>query len=425
MIGNRTLERVGADSLIIEKSFTILTILAAFFHQYDSPLPGVTLGEFLLIFVILIITLTRSRTVIAMPMDHFLQLFLAYLVLTFISMIFQGSFNTFIITRWLRYSSYAIMVFYQTRFLQYTFALRVYKGLCLFVSIYIIAQFFSFLLLGVYLPIKILPISWSRLFDTQVLLDMASRSYFRAYGVFAEPGYSAKFLLPGLALSLFGWGEGDRVDIISLIIIATAIVFTTSVQGLVVGLLTIAMFIFVVMQRGRKNVMFLVYGILIIGLILGVIFISSVLGLTEVSVGRIFAISKTSTGSTGIRLFRGFAVFEQLPIKYKLLGTGLGNIDGFVKRYNITTYYDSSAVNDTALSYMSGISGILVASGIIGLIFFSYWFYRTRSKLPLFKRVILYQFVVLLFGGGGLFTMTSVFYLAILNIPINGKKVMK
>lgn len=394
--------------------FSILIILCSFLHQYESPLPGMTLGEFLIILVIVIITLIYPRLVISTSINLLSKIFFFFLLLSFLSIILQGSYRLFIVTRWIRYSSYILMVLISSRFFSYTYAIKLYKYFCLFVSIYIILQYVLYLSLNVYLPIKILPIPWGRLHDTQELLERSIRSYFRGYGIFAEPGYSAKFLLPGLALSLFGWTDKRKVDYFPMVLISLAIILTTSVQGILVGLITIAFFSIELLIKSRKNINILLFGVMIAVTLLSLVYLSSSLGLTDVSFRRIQTISIDSTGSTGIRIFRGFAIFGQLPLLFKIIGVGLGNTSFFVLRNGIQTIYDSSSFTDTALGYTSGISGILVESGVIGFIFFLYWFFKTRRGLSTLQRIILYQFIILLFGGGSLLSMTTVFYLSFL-----------
>lgn len=394
--------------------FSILIIFCSFLHQYESPLPGITLGEFLVILVIVIITLNYPKLMFSIPINLLTKIFFFFLLLSFISIILQGSYKLFIVTRWIRYSSYILMVLISSRIYSYQYAIKLYKYFCLFVSIYIILQYVLFLLLDVYLPIKILPIPWSRLQDTQQLLEQSIRYYFRGYGIFTEPGYSAKFLLPGLALSLFGWTEKRKIDYSSMILISLGIIITTSVQGMIVGLITVSFFTIELIMDSKKNIKNLLFEVYIGAALLGLLYLSSSLGLTDVSFRRIQTISLDSTGSTGIRVFRGFAIFEQLPLQFKIMGVGLGNTSFFVLRNGIQTIYDSSSLTDTALGYTSGISGILVESGVIGFLFFLYWFFKTRSGLSKLQRIILYQFIILLIGGGGLLSMTTVFYLSFL-----------
>jgi hypothetical protein len=409
-----TYDPSGSVSLI--KIFSILVILCSFLHQYESPLPGMTLGEFLIILVIGIITLIYPRLVISIPINLLTKIFFFFLLLSFISIILQGSYELFIVTRWIRYSSYILMVLVSSRFFSYQYAIKLYKYFCLFVSIYIILQYVLYLSLNVYLPIKILPIPWSRLHDTQELLELSIRYYFRGYGIFAEPGYSAKFLLPGLALSLFGWTDKRKIDYFSMVLISLAIILTTSVQGILVGLITVVLFTIELIMESRKNIKILLFGIFIGVGLLGLLYLSSSLGLTDVSFRRIQTISLDSTGSTGIRVFRGFAIYDQLPLQFKIIGVGLGNTSFFVLRNGIQTMYDSSSLTDTALGYTSGISKILAESGVIGFLFFLYWFFKTRTGLSKLQRIIFYQFIILLFGGGGILDMYTVFIMGFLTL---------
>jgi hypothetical protein len=67
---------------------------------------------------------------------------------------------------------------------------------------------------GIILPFKILPIPLGRDISLAHIALNASKYYLRPLGIFVEPGYAAQFLLPGLALSLFGWMKKEKADII-------------------------------------------------------------------------------------------------------------------------------------------------------------------------------------------------------------------
>jgi hypothetical protein len=271
---------------------------------------------------------------------------------------------------------------------------------------------------NIYLPVNLLPISFrvADVQNTNLLLESANKYYFRAYGVFTEPGYVAKFVLPGLVLSMFGWDEHKRIDFFSFSIILVTLLLTASVQAIVVGFVSVVLSMYEILKNGKKkNGKAYTYLIVIIGIIVFLFAIYKFNDLISAPITRLQKISFNSTGSTGIRLFRGFAIFLQLPIIYKLIGIGLGNISYYVINQNITTYYDSPIINDTTLGYTSGISAILVESGIIGILLFMYWFFKERNRISRVQRIILYQFVILLFGGGSILDMFAVFFLAFLS----------
>jgi hypothetical protein len=392
-----------------------------FLQSYVSGIPGITFGELLLIIACLLIIFQNRFVIEITKVTPLLLLFSISLLISIISIPLQNS--SFIqvsfievVTRLIRYFTYIFFVTLTAKHLDLKFALKYYRIICLLLSIYILLQFSFYHIFHIMLPIKILPLEWTRIYDVEILLNSIDASHFRAYGVFAEPGYAAVFLLPGFALSLFGWIE-RKVDYWILFLIAIAIMFTASLQGIIVSIFTVIAFLFRGSSRKFKREHFRkLRDIVIVALILMIllIFFSS-LDIFNVAILRIQNIFNNYVegggGSTALRLFRGWSVFAALPLFYKIIGIGLGNMANFVYEYNIITKYDSYDNSVIAMEFTDGVSGTLICTGVIGFVLLCRWIISLFKKVSGVHKIILIQFVILLFAGTLVFSPTMVFYM--------------
>ena len=82
---------------------------------------------------------------------------------------------------------------------------------------------------------------------------------------------------------------------------------------------------------------------LVVGTVIFIILMFNVDRLHKATIGRF--IDGTSNDSTGFRVVRGFQVFNELDINYKLVGVGYGNVTTFVLENEIRTENDLYAVS--------------------------------------------------------------------------------
>lgn len=404
----------------IEKFYCIVFALSIFFNQYVSPIAGVSLGELLMILA-LVMRLVNNKMRVRVGVIR--TLFVYYLVgmlLTFVSIILLGSrFDSVsfvkMLSRWMRYSTYifTVIVFFDSQHYK-SYYFRLYRWLCLIIGVYVIIQAVTYFSLHIMLPIKILPFDMTRDVNVDRMMSFVDKNYYRGFGVFLEPSYLAKFLLPSICLSLSGWDRDENPDFFSFFIVSLAMVFSTSVQGILVSVVTILMYLFT--RENRIKTM----GIVFAGLMLVFLISISATSILKIPMQRIMSISNSAGYSTGARLFRGFAYWNMMPIQYQLIGVGFGNVGNFSTVYPITTVYDLINGGDSlaATEYMNGISSIMVQNGLIGLSIVIIMIVRLWKKATSIGRIILIQFLLVLVSGSSIVSVTSVFFLFILSFFI-------
>lgn len=409
--------------------FSFFIILSIFFHQYGSFLPGVTFGELMLILASALVLLFNGFNLSIEKTKTLIQFYGVCLLLTLFSFLIQqhdfiavSAFEVF--SRLVRYFAYVIFIVVSADKLDANYALKIYRYICIFVSLYIILQTLGYYAFNFALPVKILPLPFSRESDMYVLFSEFDKYYYRAYGPFAEPGYAAKFLLPGLAISLFD-SLNDHKNIVSVMLISAGIIFTTSVQGVLLAVFSYIYFGFFLLLNKELRISFNLGEIFIVGLLVMLLsFIIYSVGILDTPIERISSIFAVSHGgtlarsSTGIRVYRGFALFAALPTLYKIIGVGMGNLGNFVIENNIYTNFDYFFSSLNQFEYVNAISGVLLSSGIIGGIYFIFYVMGLYKNTICQYRLILLQLIVLFFAGDSFFSMTTVFYLSLIYIGL-------
>ncbi|SUP44760.1 Uncharacterised protein [Veillonella criceti] len=83
---------------------------------------------------------------------------------------------------------------------------------------------------------------------------------------------------------------------------------------------------------------------------------------------RVGTIGEENSSTGSLRLLRGMAIFERLPIELQILGVGLGSLKSYLVTNFIVTIYDNNL--PIGNEYMNTLSYILVNTGIVGITFF-------------------------------------------------------
>lgn len=405
----KTIERVQGSVF-----FTLVIIFSPIIGQYASPIPGVNIADVLLGVSCILLLLFNGG--FNLNLRKLRPLILFWLIATFLSLssfLIQQGMSLNIVTRFIRFSFYTFLIMIGASNFEENIALKIYKTLCIVLSIYIILQVIIYHSTGIILPFKILSMPWAdgRTFDANEAIDWATRWYFRPTGVFLEPGYAAQFLLPGLVFSLYGWAKNKQIkpiDVKSAMLIFIALVLTTSSQGIFIGVIIVGIYAISSVKKSEGNLKILKC-LLVIVVSTVFFYCLNNLDIVQTSLEKVTQ-SVSEGGSTALRVFRGFAVFMQLPFLYKIIGVGHGNLGNYVLNHGIVTKYDPSLMTTMAADYANGVSVALLYYGIIGIVFLVmlYWDFWSNTKNQF--RLIAVILIILLFVSANLFDITSIFY---------------
>ena len=349
-------------------------------------------GEILIILAIALCVAKQGLVVRVSAFDikHSFILFFAYAVIISLSvaMLFGRISISDAIERIIRDTFYVIVIFvFSASFFERAYAHRVIAWLSVALSVFVFVQFFAYLLFRIHFMglIKVLPLASGESFIDlkNHYLKMASyQGYIRANGFLDEPARCAHLLSVGLLVLFFSNHERHRV--LKIVIVSAGMVLTTSLNA--VMLLPVCYLIFYwfsLKQSGRKPSPWMVV-FPVIAIITGMV-LNLCVPFVQPLLQRLTYVKTSTTGSTVLRLLRGFAFYGELPLWSKVFGIGVGNFLGFKDAFQIITPYEE------ATEYMNTFSYILVSTGIVGT------FLLATAMRRLYKRTdILGKSIVLL-----------------------------
>lgn len=399
----------------LEKSIIPFGFVISFFlMDYNSFIRGIKLSELILIIVTAVL-LFRNRVIQIEGTKK--VIILMYVVALVCTLIPFGMYNfdtslaskIEVCSRVIRYLGYVIFIVVGMDVSKKEKTLDIFRVMTLILAIYMILQFVFYYLAGIILPIKIIPwLTWGRDSSIEYLQSVFSAGYFRSYGIMAEPGYALTLLLPTFALYLTEKELKGRY--FGLIVLSIAIMTTISVQAIIIMAVTILYGFACELFDDRMYVKPLTILAILGGGIVIILILSS--GVLLPVFQRIFAIGTIGksggNGSTAVRLFRGFAIYSKLPLGAKLFGVGLGNVGNAVRTFGITTQYDAIQSTELDIECTNGIAGLLIMSGMIGLVIYIVLVIRLFCNSSRISRLIVIQWLLFLLAGSSFYSLDSV-----------------
>lgn len=363
--------------LTINRMFTILICIMPILHQYASIIRNVTLGEifFIILIPLTIITYLKKKTKIFIASPYLVFIFIMTIA-NLVSALIQKEFGYGdVIVLFIRlYLYYVIIVIMGKLYFDFKFGVKVYKYIGKLVSMYLIIQTIAF-----YAFHKVLPtvFTWIPLYNNStyhlINFDQVYSKLFRPQSIFLEPGTYAQYILPCLALALFGSKFGEiKSNLKESIFFTISLVLSLSAQGFIIAIFLWIIWIIKSFKDFNWNKRVILIISCLASIIVSIFLIFNVDFIYQGTIGRF--IGDGGYDSTGVRVIRGFQVFEQLDPVYKFIGIGFGNVSNFVISHSITTPNDLYAMGENGriynFEYMNGIAYILVTGGIISLIAF-------------------------------------------------------
>ena len=377
--------------------FSIIIILIPFLWQYSSFINGLTLGDLLLVLSVIPVTLLNSGNFKINKIGSTILVFwFAIILTTSLNLILQGFISFDIITRFTRFTFYLFIVAFYMKYFKYKKALTIYMKLAILISIYLVIQYISFYLLKIQLPNKILSIPYYTGDQTTDIIFNSSTVFYRPAGIFKEPGYLVFFIFPALIISLFNLKKLTIANFIQIVLFVFVMIFSSSTQGLIL-VFFILMYRLIYIKKGKTNNIYQFFGLVVIGLIIFLV-LSSNIELIQYSFNKIFSSDIRPGSSTALRIYRGFAIYKELPLINKLFGVGHGNLGNFVISNSIYTQYDALPLTLAKAEFINGIMTPFIYYGIFVGFYFVLLLISSVVKLKGHDRLILISIIILLFS---------------------------
>ncbi|MBR5907065.1 MAG: O-antigen ligase family protein [Bacteroidales bacterium] len=187
----------------------------------------------------------------------------------------------------------------------------------------------------------------------------------RASSVFTEPSHFALYVAPALAISL--WGVNNKSSLRRCIILTTALLLSRSGNGMI---LLVAIYGFYIIHRYFSKASFVKY--LVGGVIVAaaLVIIPRTSYFESMTYGLFVKESNTTESRADARVYRGFALFSQMDLRDMVTGIGWRNAESYFSAKKSAAYNFFYIEN---FEYFNSIAGILIYSGIIGLLLFFWW----------------------------------------------------
>lgn len=349
--------------------YTVLIAILPSISIYASGIPGVNLGEILLILFALIGLLKKGNNNIVQ--SKYLLIISFYIVfITLISMLFDSSQINDVFVRTIRFLFYIFVVFFLSRkFFDFDTAIDAIRNVSIIATFFIIGQTVIYRALGFvlkgFLPFLSL---YSKEYESINYELFYETVFYRPTSFFLEPAHFAQYIVFGIVICLFNKNFKLK-DFYIGIFLTLGIVLSTSGQGLVIAVFVWGIFVIellISLNKSREKKLLEVI-IPFFSLISAPFIFSS-----EAIRNNVVRLLNSTTNSAISARSQGYlAFFDKTNLFSKILGAGYGNTpEGY---------------------WFSGFAYILYCTGLIGVILMLIFFanqYRV-SSLKLGKMLII------------------------------------
>lgn len=381
------------------KIFTVFLLIFPALTVYASPIPAVSFGELLMLFLMVYLSFKGPSVFREVRKNSFwIYLMYAAFITLISSIIFTFQNNNYQIVdavqRMVRDAFYfCIIMLFGAHYFDFYYAKKVMRVVSTVLACYMLIQFFAYVVAHFYVP-GILPqlkttvsggVTGAEL-EAAFLRSQQGDGYIRAHGFFSEPAVCAQYLSIALILELFT--ETGRVNYKFVMLYSAATIVTFSVNGYVVFAAIWAIWVLYGNDDYRnfelKKLLFIMVMLAIAVFIMGNAKTAQVLN-------RLMAVLQggDATPSSILRLLRGMAFYFEMPVFFQVLGSGFGNFIQFKELYGITTVYE------IADEYMNTNAYILISTGVIGFALFVFSLIRNVKNKGKISKIALLMLLIL------------------------------
>ena len=389
--------------------YTYLLVISVWANTYSLGAINVGYGELLLLLLLPI--MVDSRGFRSIRVTRASAYFIIYMLYTgLISFVVALSIPSIVlsdtIVRLIRNLFYILLYLsFSKNFFSYQDGRKALRILCISLSVFMIFQFVMYNAFGIYFNgiINGLSINTEERIE-KILLFAGYRGYLRTHGFLSEPASCAHILFLALDLELLA-PDTDKIHWRIVTLYTVAMLLTVSANAYVYLLAAYA-FLGIKSLRAKSKGTRAKAVLGSVCLIAIVIILYYFYTPVRDVVNRLQAIDESGTNSSGLRVIRGWAFYNEIPFLYKIVGIGRGNFLGFKSYFGINTPYEIAA------EYMSTLSSYFVSTGLIGvaLVFISV---IEGLKHKTFTNKALFVSVVLLCVASSVgYTMTFVLFIS-------------
>lgn len=359
-----------------KKIYSLLVATIPIFSIYSAGIPGVNLGELLLIlfFIISIFdkkspTENKNSVVLIITFGYYV------LLVTLLSMFFDHSQLNNVLIRTTRFIFYlGVLVFLSKKYFNFRYTISLVKRISILATCFLLLQKILFETYNVFIKgfLPFLPLYTSH-YETYDYLSIYKQIFYRPTSFFLEPAHYSQYALLGIVIFLFE-KKFDRNNILWAFFLSLGVALSTSGQGLLIGTVIWIIYIFkmVFVIRGSFKMKIIAISTLFSALI-ALPFILRI-GVISNNISRILSRGESTAVSARTEGFVEFFTQESLWIKF--FGAGYGNTP-----YGV---------------WYSSVAYFLYCTGVIGLIMviFLFAYKYINSKENLNRMIVVLTFLL-------------------------------
>lgn len=288
-------------------------------------------------------------------------------IMAIIMMAGQRDTSIFMIGMRLVYLTLVLINFYifAYQIWDYEYAIRIYKTVCLIISVLIIIQY-GLSLVG--RPISLIPSglisnTGERLTTDSIRAAQVSENRFSTF--FLEPAHQSQYTVPCIAILLLSDITSKiRNNLLLSIVMTVAVFATTSMQGILACGIVWSIYLFDLFQtRGAKKFTKLLFLIPIIIVVAVFFWQQPIIQYQIYKKATSFNSGNIYLGTSMYRRLKyGWDCYADLDLIHKIFGCGYDNAGSYLYNTGIGLRY----VTYEQIGYMSGLSKMFCEMGIVG-----------------------------------------------------------
>lgn len=331
---------------------------------YKSPLPmGFGTLILLLLFVLFLFKCRNLKTAVSLPHKFYvywvwcaIAYIVSYLPQIKLSSFIPGGFDFFVFSVLL---GFIISVFDLGAFKRHTRIVVIFAGVVL--TLQELMFFTTGSRFSALIPFAELTDGQptAGLIATQLSLDRSS-------SLFREPAHFAQYLLPLLCLDLFDERESGKLLSPYSYFMVALIVLIRSGNGFI-GLLILMIvksFFFLKRARAWKKIVTVIVFVPLAYYAINA-YVSTDVGSSVVE--RTSELKNDDSAASYIRVYRGFALYGELPLLNKIIGINDSRLLQIIPSTKVSFLFSGEEQSDL---YMNGVQNVLIHQGLIGLLLF-------------------------------------------------------
>ena len=378
---------------MMKKIAMILLVLYPILGIYKLPIGiDIPLNVFFTLILLAYTLLAKKKISFDFPRGFITYWF--YISIVYI--LFSGDFRiTTLIPGGLSFCFWVIAFIVLASFFDYKLFRKYYRVVFSICAVVFIIQEISYYTLGTR-PIFLFPMpltgsaDYSVILANQINLDRSS-CFFR------EPSHFAQFALPLLAIELYESSNKGRFISRYAFFIVLILFLMRSGNGFLGMIIIMLVQVWDYLKYAKLKYKYLTLIVIIPLAVLAVSLYSRTEQGSEIAL-RASGISTEEGSSSFVRTFRGFYLYEELPVINKIFGTSIEGVPDAISRSKVNYLFIDPITGDDDY-YLNGIQTILISNGIIGLLLFFFIYIKLYSRYDLLSKPLILLFISLLFIG--------------------------